>query len=571
MKHLLFFAIILAAVTPVTAQQQKNVQVDSITALLPQLRDTAKLNAMLTLTELTDGEPTRKRYVDMLLNEAQLQKNPRYEGRALTLLIEWYGSQFLDSTFVVGEEAIRFTREHKLHDLLFLAHHMHITNYVNKGLLLTAIRKAEDVYAEAKALQDNLPMARMLAALGLIYNEMGLYEEAVRYYEESMKVATQERLPNIYLYIQNYDHLAILSGVLKRFDEVLRYADSLHVELDRFRENAPTANLQTFYLMEAYHRATAYANLKRTNQSLEAIRWAEALFEPQWRGTWFEIVIDEMYIDYYFATGNHDKALEHIRRASQFYEENQLESNLLEKQRFEARALFEKGSYKAAAEVYRSVIDRTELLNQKQFYGQINELRTLYELDKAEMEAERRLGAIRRQRMMITGLTFACLGLLLIVGLVVWNRREIMKKNRALYRQIKEQDRLAAEVQNVTPQQTDDTRQRQLFDRLHDYLLCDQNLAKQDIDIADLVTCLTTNRTSLFAAVKAITGKTLQEYINVVKLNEARQLLETSPEPLDDIIETCGFASKSTFYRLFREHYNIPPAEYRQIAKKSRG
>jgi transcriptional regulator GlxA family with amidase domain len=58
----------------------------------------------------------------------------------------------------------------------------------------------------------------------------------------------------------------------------------------------------------------------------------------------------------------------------------------------------------------------------------------------------------------------------------------------------------------------------------------------------------------------------LQEYINVVRLNEVRQLLETSSESLDNIIEKCGFASKSTFYRLFCEHYNMPPAEYRKIA-----
>jgi len=89
--------------------------------------------------------------------------------------------------------------------------------------------------------------------------------------------------------------------------------------------------------------------------------------------------------------------------------------------------------------------------------------------------------------------------------------------------------------------------------------------------VDELAVNLGTNRTSLFAAVKAITGKTLQEYISVMKLNEARQLLEATTKPLDSIIELCGFASKSTFYRLFSEHYNMPPAEYRKVAVEMLG
>ena len=596
-KFLLIFCFsTVLLVTSSIAQQKTNAQVDSIVAVLPQLRDSAKLEAILQLATLTDGEPIRKYYVDMLLDEAHRQKNVRYEGRALTWRVEWYGTQFNDSAFIAAEEAIRFTREHKLYDLLFLTHHMLATSYVDKGLLHTAIRKAEEAYAEAKELQDNMPKARMLAILGLIYNELGVYQEALRYYEESLQMATLKRQPDTYLYIQNYDHLAILSGVMNRFDEVLRYADSLHVELERFERNNPTASLQVFYFQETYHRAVAHAKLQQPELALQAIRRAEALFEPQWSGTFFAILIDEAYISYFLAIKNYDEALERIRRTLQFFEDNHLESNLLERQKSKAFVYFAKGNYKTAAEIYRDVIHRIDSLNQKQFYEQINELRTLYELDKAEIEAERRLEAIRRQRLMITGLVLVCFGLLAIAGIFVWNRRKIMGKNRALYHQIKEQDRLAEELkqtlhydtsdesishlagtktqdqdqdQNVVSLQNGDARQRQLVAQLNNYLFCNQNFAKQNIDTAKLAANLATNRTSLFVAVKSITGKTLQEYINIMKMNNARQLLETSPESLDVIIEKCGFASKSTFYRLFREYYNMPPVEYRKIAIKN--
>ena len=64
------------------------------------------------------------------------------------------------------------------------------------------------------------------------------------------------------------------------------------------------------------------------------------------------------------------------------------------------------------------------------------------ELDKAEKEIERRQAAIQRQRMFITVLSVVCLALTLVVVLVILNRRRIAEKNRGLYRQIKEQDRI---------------------------------------------------------------------------------------------------------------------------------
>jgi hypothetical protein len=59
---------------PAFSQRQASAEVDSIVALLPQLRDSVKLNAIIKLTKLTRGQSVRKRYAKMLLNEARQQK-----------------------------------------------------------------------------------------------------------------------------------------------------------------------------------------------------------------------------------------------------------------------------------------------------------------------------------------------------------------------------------------------------------------------------------------------------------------------------------------------------------------
>jgi AraC-like DNA-binding protein len=106
-----------------------------------------------------------------------------------------------------------------------------------------------------------------------------------------------------------------------------------------------------------------------------------------------------------------------------------------------------------------------------------------------------------------------------------------------------------------------------LVSHLREFLLKDNYFAKFDIDIQELIPEMATNRTSLFEAIKAVTGKTPMEYINSLRLEEAKRLLDDSNLTIETIAFECGFNTARTFYRQFREKYRISPTEYRNIAK----
>ncbi|GHV54201.1 hypothetical protein FACS1894181_18090 [Bacteroidia bacterium] len=160
------------------------------------------------------------------------------------------------------------------------------------------------------------------------------------------------------------------------------------------------------------------------------------------------------------------------------------------------------------------------------------------------------------------------------------------RKNRGLYRQIKEQDRLAEEIEQMrqryaVPVETQriaslqnadnknaDEQQLQLAVRLREYLLADKHFAQPDMDTAELINALGTNRTYLFEAMKAVTSQTPQDYINVPRLEEAKRLLDTTDELIENIAAMSGYKTSRTFYRLFRERYNISPAEYRKMKNR---
>ena len=196
------------------------------------------------------------------------------------------------------------------------------------------------------------------------------------------------------------------------------------------------------------------------------------------------------------------------------------------------------------------------------------------------------------------------MGLLLLVGLLVRNYLLKQKTYLSLYSQIKEQDRLADKLKQLTnnyridgnpltdelnpydcqpgndalpdnsvsslttnKKSIHELHYQLLVSRLRNYVLKDRNFAKHDIDRDDLISALSTNRTTLSEAVKAVTNKTLMEYINALRLEEAKQLIDRHAElTIEAIAEKCGFNLR-TFHRLFSECYHISPAKYRKMIR----
>ncbi|GHT76509.1 hypothetical protein FACS189463_1740 [Bacteroidia bacterium] len=181
---------------------------------------------------------------------------------------------------------------------------------------------------------------------------------------------------------------------------------------------------------------------------------------------------------------------------------------------------------------------------------------------------------------------FAAVACILVLSGWVFHSRQMRRKNRGLYRQIKEQDRLAEEIEQMRqryaiPVETGhapslqnadnepaDEQQIQLVARLCEYLRTDKHFANPNMDVAKIVSVLGTNRTYLFEAMKVVTGQTPQDYISALRFEEAKHLLDTTNELIENIAAVSGYNTSRTFYRQFRERYNISPVEYRKMASE---
>lgn len=64
---------------------------------------------------------------------------------------------------------------------------------------------------------------------------------------------------------------------------------------------------------------------------------------------------------------------------------------------------------------------------------------------------------------------------------------------------------------------------------------------------------------------KAATGSTLIDYVQNLRVEEAKRLLETSDEPVDAISLVAGYEDPAFFRRLFKRRTGLKPSEYRRM------
>ena len=60
------------------------------------------------------------------------------------------------------------------------------------------------------------------------------------------------------------------------------------------------------------------------------------------------------------------------------------------------------------------------------------------------------------------------------------------------------------------------------------------------------------------------TGMSPLEYVHTLRLEEAKQMLESGDEPVEAIANAVGYEDAGFFGRLFKRNVNLTPAQYRR-------
>lgn len=97
-----------------------------------------------------------------------------------------------------------------------------------------------------------------------------------------------------------------------------------------------------------------------------------------------------------------------------------------------------------------------------------------------------------------------------------------------------------------------------------------QNISNADFTVVELGQVLGMSRVSLYKKTLALTAKTPIEFIRIIRMKRAAQLLEESQLSVSEIAYEVGFNSPRIFSGYFKDQYKMLPSEYIAKQRKSR-
>jgi signal transduction histidine kinase/ligand-binding sensor domain-containing protein/DNA-binding response OmpR family regulator len=113
-----------------------------------------------------------------------------------------------------------------------------------------------------------------------------------------------------------------------------------------------------------------------------------------------------------------------------------------------------------------------------------------------------------------------------------------------------------APIKEVLPSKTDE----KLFNKA--YSIVEKNLNNTDFDVNDFASEIGMSRTQLYRKIHAISGQSVKEFIRIIRLKKAAEMLQTSESNISEIAYTVGFNSLSYFTTSFTEYFRMNPSKY---------
>ena len=94
-----------------------------------------------------------------------------------------------------------------------------------------------------------------------------------------------------------------------------------------------------------------------------------------------------------------------------------------------------------------------------------------------------------------------------------------------------------------------------------------EHMGDPDLDQQLICRELGVSRALLYNKMKAITGTGAKEYITHIRIEKAKNLMETTNLSIADISEMTGFSAQSYFSTAFKNHTGLTPTKYKQQGK----
>ncbi|MDH6310136.1 AraC-like DNA-binding protein [Dysgonomonas sp. PFB1-18] len=437
-----------------------------------------------------------------------------------------------------------------------------------------------DLIRDCEALDNNEIKADAYLLLGLAYLYSNNPKDALNSFQEGLDIIKKIDSQNPMYWLSKYPptlyKMVEACDLLGNNDLALAYSDSMKFYIDKYSTKLPEKYpvIQCCIIASDMGKFRAFVNMNKLKEASPYARKLELYTDSirPMHSLYYSVQV--CLAEYYMKNKEYDKALNLINMAVDHYTissayENKY--NLNEVKILKSDILAAKGEYKEAFTLKSDVLLYTKEANMENVSRQLSEMYTIYNVDKLEKQSLEDKAKVYHSLMLVISMGGICFLMIAITLLIKHNLEKMKKKNEKIVTQYQELDKYRQEIKGLSLSKLreleNEEKEPSIFEKAEILLLSTHCYKDPNISRESLAIQIGTNRQYLTQAIQDNVNMTFNEYINNYRLEYARILLsENMNIPVEKIYTSAGFINKSTFYRLFKQKYDMTPKEFREIS-----
>ncbi|MCS2951046.1 HAMP domain-containing histidine kinase [Bacteroides sp. BFG-638] len=313
--------------------------------------------------------------------------------------------------------------------LLFQINLLTVQALIAEGNISLAINQANQMYQKAKEMDYPLGTALALHAIGNTYLSSSTPQAAIESYREALEVI--RKIPHASQYVKTILPQLILTKLkyhqMTDIEDNIRELESVTDKGGNPQDDFHLVYCQAFYRIQTHHLPEALNHIQQAKQ-----------ISQQHLYPYFHLMIKYLYSCYYTESKEYIQALTTLDELlSHTKTTNSYTSLQVQKDRAHILALMGQG--KEACEAYEIFNTNKDSLDAMNYIRQINELHTLYQIDKNELDN------LNRQK---TILFWSWFTILFIVILIVFFILLVKRGNKKLRQSQQELEKAKKQEEN---------------------------------------------------------------------------------------------------------------------------
>lgn len=410
---------------------------------LPQ--DSTRLKV---LSDLANEKILQKDYIsyaNLLLTEAQKQKNSYYQSFALLLYMKYYYSRNTDSLTYWLKIAEPVFLKGKHYEFYFRTKAWNIYVLTRMGKKRETMTEIERLKIQADSL--NYPDGKDMAnqALANFYFSNQMPEKGAILYEEVLQHMEKRNVP----LIKQINIIRQLINLHPDHSKKLIYLKQLEVHIDECKakgiDKLDNEN-PIYYLEYIMHRSYAaeYINLSDYAKAKMHLNMAEKISTDNKMANSIN-EIRQLYVSYYLMTKEYNKSCQLADTLLSLFRKQKKFTGYLSILDVKADALMKMGNNREAVLCYKELRHLSDSLSKVTYYDQLAKIQTQYDLNRLTMENQRmELEAVnsRTKVQLLYGGMFTLFLICLLLGYFVYARHQYGIRLKAAKEKAEEADRM---------------------------------------------------------------------------------------------------------------------------------